>query len=127
MVSWPLFEIIVTTVALVALLLSARQAVVVRKLKREITQLRAQLEEEHDVPKEPKVNFSASLNQAERKTLVSAEGAAAHGDKYRYVASLADQGIDAKGIAAALQMAPAEVEQLIQLARLKQPEKAVKH
>lgn len=126
MVSWPFFDVSVAAVALVALLLSARQAVVMRALRGEIAQLRAQLEE-HDVSKEPKANFSASLNQAERKTLVSAEGAALHGDKYRYVASLADQGIDAKGIAAALQMAPAEVEQLIQLARLKQPEKTAKH
>ena len=40
-------------------------------------------------------------------------------EKYRYVASLTAQGVSAAGIASALQLAPAEVEQLMKLSRLK--------
>ena len=41
-------------------------------------------------------------------------------EKYGYAASMAKQGMTAVQIAAALQMAPAEVEQLLRLASLKQ-------
>lgn len=126
MESWPVSVIIVGNVALLALLLNIRQAVVMRKLKREVANMRLQLDEREEV-KEEKSNFSAALNQVERNSPTVHEGSGGNSEKYRYVASLAGQGVDAKGIAAALQMAPAEVEQLMQLARLKQPGKSVKH
>ena len=126
MVPWPVPVIIVGSVALLALLLNIRQAVVMRKLKGEMANMRLHLEELKGV-KEEKSNFSSALNEVERNTVAPHEGSGRQSEKYRYVASLTEQGVDAKEIAAALQMAPAEVEQLMQLARLKQATKAAKH
>lgn len=42
-------------------------------------------------------------------------------DKYRYAVALAAQGQSVDSIAQALNMAPAEVEQVVQLARVKRP------
>lgn len=110
--------LIIAAVALCALLLSLKSAITTRGLKKEIDSLRKQLEA---VPTEndKTASFSESLTQVERKVAPVVEGPVSGADKYRYVAALAGQGVDAAGIAAALQMAPAEVEQLMQLARLK--------
>jgi hypothetical protein len=94
---------------------------VARRLGREISQLRELI----TVPPEPEVSvpisFSTSLDSAERDQLQTAQPAMPRNsaEKYRYVGSLAEQGLDAKGIAAALQMPTAEVEQLLRLAKLK--------
>ncbi len=108
----------VGSIALLALLLGFWQLLVSRKLGRELRELRQQLLET-GTKQEQKLSFSNSLDQVEReqKTI---EVPRSSSEKYRYVASLANQGVNAKGIAAALQMAPAEVEQLLQLVQLKQ-------
>jgi len=110
-------------IALLALLLCCWQLQVVRGLRREIEELRSQLEE---VPaNEPEarapISFSTSLDSAEREQLRTPQSAMPRNtaEKYRYVGSLAQQGLDAKRIAAALQMPTAEVEQLLRLAKLK--------
>lgn len=101
------------------LLLCFWQAMTTRRLKCDIAELRQQLADSKIDRVLPKANFSDSLTQVERQFGTPQETSGNSTEKYRYVASLADQGVDAKGIAAALQMAPAEVAQLMQLARLK--------
>ena len=108
--------LIVGSIALLALLLGFRQVQVSRKLRCELHDLRDQLTE----VKEQKTSFPNSLARAERQQSLVVGSPRGSSEKYRYVASLAGQGVDAKEIAAALQMAPAEVEQLMQLSRLKQ-------
>ena len=107
----------VGSIAILALLLGFWQLSVSRKLGRELRELRQQLVV--GTESAPQSSFSSSLDRVEREQKVVA---IPHGssEKYRYVASLADQGINAEGIAVALQMAPAEVKQLLQLSRLKQ-------
>ncbi len=89
------------------------------KLRRELNELRNLMDRRSTVAPVVKDNFSTSLDTAERQQPqpFSRRNSA---EKYRYVGSLAQQGLDAEGIAEALQMAPAEVEQLLQLAKLKQ-------
>ena len=111
----PLF--LIGSIALLALLLGFRQLRVSRKLGRELRELQQLLE--IATKQEQKPSFSNSLDQVEREQK-SVEAPRSSSEKYRYVASLASQGVNAKGIAAALQMAPAEVEQLLQLVQLKQ-------
>ncbi len=65
-------------------------------------------------------SFSAQLDSVERRQAPSLAVPRNPAEKYGYVASLADQGMNAVQIADALQMAPAEVEQLLRLANLKQ-------
>lgn len=109
--------LLIGSIALLALLLGFRQLRVSGKLARELNQLRQQLQaiaaEQKQSP-----SFSASLDQVEREQK-KVEVPRSSAEKYRYVVSLADQGVDARGIAVALQMAPVEVEQLLHLARLK--------
>lgn len=108
--------------ALLALLLGFWQLRVTRRLRRELDELRSRIavapEPEMTVP----ISFSTSLDSAERDQLQAAQPVMPRNsaEKYRYVASLAEQGLNARGIAEALQMPPAEVEQLLQLAKLKQ-------
>ncbi|MDA3904171.1 MAG: hypothetical protein PF441_12090 [Desulfuromusa sp.] len=110
--------LLIGSIALLALLLGIWQLRVSGRLGRELSALRQQLLEiEAEQKQSP--SFSTSLEQAEREHK-AVEIPRSSSEKYRYVASLADQGVDAKGIAAALQMAPVEVEQLLQLTRLKQ-------
>ena len=111
----------VGSTAVLALLLSLWLLKTVRQLKRELRQLQNTTTAQREP--EPKASFSASLNQAERTeraTVPAVPRAIPQADRYRYVEALAAQGLDAGKIAAALQMAPAEIEQLLQLARLKQ-------
>lgn len=110
--------LLVGTVALSALLLAIWQLKVARKLALELTELR-QLLAAATVPKQ-KPSFSNQLDQVEREQKV-APPPRSSSEKYRYAASLANQGVDPQGIAAALQLAPAEVEQLLQLVQIKQP------
>ena len=105
-------------VALLALLLGFWQLGVSRRLSREVSALRRQLDQTVVAP-EKKANFSRDLDRVERQQQKRVDAPNSPAEKYQYVASLANQGVDAKGIAAALQMAPAEVEQLLKLARLK--------
>lgn len=112
---------IVGGLALLALLLSCWQLQGSRRLRREIDELRSRL----DVAPQPQqtvpISFSTSLDNAERDQLQASQPAMPRNsaEKYRYVGSLAEQGLDARGIAEALQMPTAEVEQLLQLAKLK--------
>ena len=112
-----LLLLLVGSIAGLSLLLSLWQMGVSKRLSRELTSLRQQLlkqmEESTDKP-----NFSNHLERIEREQQV-VDVSRIPTDKYQYVASLAEQGFDANGIAAALQMAPAEVEQLLKLAQLK--------
>lgn len=117
---------IVGTIACLALLLCLWLTMVTRSLKGELQDLRQKINTKSNTPEE-KINFSESLTQVERKVVPVSENPGSSSDKYRYVASLANQGVDAKGIAAALQMAPAEVEQLMQLTRLKKQALDIEH
>lgn len=109
--------LLIGSVASLALLLGFWQLWVSRKLGVELRELRQQLETETE--SEPKPSFSNRLDRVEREQK-AVEVPRSSSEKYRYVASLADQGVNANGIATALQMAPAEVEQLLQLSRVKQ-------
>lgn len=76
--------------------------------------------------REVRDSFSARLNEVERERRQAPPAAHAPvtprnpAEKYSYVASLASQGMTVAQIADALQMAPAEVDQLLRLASLKQ-------
>ncbi len=105
------------SIALLVLSLSFWQLRVSGKLGRELHELRKKFLE-IEAKQEQKQTFSQSLDQVEREQK-AVEIPRSSSEKYRYVASLSEQGIDAQGIAAALQMAPVEVEQLLQLTRLK--------
>lgn len=111
----------ISSTAVLALLLSLWLLKTVRKLKRELRQLQNTATVQREP--EPRASFSASLNRAERTeraTVPAAPRVIPQADRYQYIEALAAQGLDAGKIAAALQMAAAEVEQLLQLARLKQ-------
>jgi len=115
--------LLVGGLALLALLLCFWQLLTSRRLSRELAELRKQLDEKADPAAAVPISFSTSLDSAERDQLQSTQPAMPRNsaEKYRYVGALAEQGLDAKGIADALQMPTAEVEQLLQLAKLKQP------
>ncbi len=110
--------LLIGSIALLAFLIGFWQLRILRKLGRELREVRQRLLEV-EVQREQEPNFSESLGRVERKQK-GVETPRSSAEKYRYVAALAHQGVDAKGIAAALQMAPVEVEQLLQLAQLKQ-------
>ncbi|MCF6265581.1 MAG: hypothetical protein L3J57_03425 [Desulfuromusa sp.] len=119
MVAGQLPLLLIGSIALLALLIGFWQRHISRKLGLELDELRQQLLETVSM-REQRTSFSNSLDRVEReqKTVEVPQSSA---EKYRYVAALANQGVDAKEIAAALQMAPIEVEQLLQLAQLKRP------
>lgn len=106
------------SIALLACLSGFWQLRISRKLGRELREVRQRLLEV-EAQQEQKANFSESLNRVERKQK-GVEIPRSSAEKYRYVAALSRQGVNATGIAAALQMAPGEVAQLLQLAQLKQ-------
>ena len=75
--------------------------------------------------REVRESFSARLNAVERQKQTAPAAPLPStprnpAEKYGYVSSLASQGMNAAQIADALQMAPAEVDQLLRLANLKQ-------
>jgi len=113
--------LIVACLALLALLVSLWQLQVSRGLRRRIDDLQLKLVERQPATPNPPVNFSTSLDAVERQNLQSSQPTppTKSVDKYSYVGSLAEQGLDAGGIAEALQMPIAEVEQLLRLAKLK--------
>ena len=118
MATGQLLLLLVGAIALLALLLGFWQLNVTKKLGRELQELRQQVEK-MAIKSDQQPSFSNSLDRVEReqKAVVVPHSSS---EKYRYVASLSDQGVNAEGIAVALQMAPAEVKQLLQLSRLKQ-------
>ncbi len=112
----------VAAIAAFSLMLSIRLLRVVRNLQEQVRILQNLPPKVPDQaePTAP-VSFSTSLSQAEQKVAESQiqfKGGS-QADKYRYLASLAGQGLDSAAIAAALQMSPVEVEQLLSLARLR--------
>ncbi len=109
---------VIGSIALLGLLLNLWQLGVVKKMDREIRQLKQQVVS-NVVESSEKPSFSTSLNRVEQEQK-EIPVPRSSSEKYSYVASLASQGIDAQGMAKALQLAPAEVAQLMQLARLKQ-------
>jgi len=113
-----LLLLLVGSIAILSLMMSFWQMRVSRRLSRELTKLHQQLPKQQEDSTD-KPNFSHHLKRVEREQQV-VDVPRSLPDKYQYVASLAHQGFDAQGIAAALQMAPAEVEQLLKLAQLKQ-------
>ena len=117
MVTEQLPLLLVGFIALLALLIGFWQLRISGKMGRELVNLHQQLRD-IETKQELKPSFSASLNQVEREQKIVAIPRSSS-EKYRYVASLADQGIDAQEIAVALQMAPVEVEQLLKLSQLK--------
>ena len=117
-----LLLLVVGCLALLALLLGFRQWQVLRKLAREIDQLRTRFAGQPDKQTEQPINFSASLDAVEREQLQTSASPVPRNmvEKYRYISALSEQGLAAEGIAEALQMPTAEVAQLLRLARLKQ-------
>jgi len=111
--------LLVAVVATLALLLGMRQLLIYRCLRRELMELRQELDKRLLAPP-VKASFSARLDQIERQQPQVPANQRSSTEKYRYVASLAAEGMDARGIASVLQISTAEVEQLLQLARLKQ-------
>ncbi len=111
----PMF--LVGSIALLALLLVAWQLKVSRRLKGEIDGLRQEISQLARQSAE-KPDFSSHLDRVEREQKV-VEVPRTSAEKYKYAASLADQGVDINGIAVALKMAPAEVEQLLKLSQLR--------
>ncbi len=118
MTAGPLPIFLIGGTALLALLIGLWQGRMLRRLGCEVCDLRQKLAE-LEGRQEHKPSFSNRLDQVEQARN-NGELPRSRSEKYRYVASLATQGIDTKGIATALQMAPAEVEQLLQLSQLKQ-------
>lgn len=116
---WPL--LMVAGLAFLALLLGFWQLRISRRLQREIDALKQALPapaiEKAPAPRD----FSSSLHAVERQQLQAAQVTPPPKsvDKYSYISSLAEQGLSAKGIAEALQMPLAEVEQLLRLVKLK--------
>jgi len=117
MVTQQLYLLIVGSIALLALLVGLWQLRVSGKMRRELVRLRQELIQK-ETKQEQKPSFSNSLDQVEREQKVATTPHSSS-EKYRYVASLANQGIQAQEIAVALKMAPGEVEQLLKLAQLK--------
>jgi hypothetical protein len=117
MMSGQLPVFLVGSIALLALLLVLWQLKVSRRLRHEIDGLRQEVSQLSQQAEE-KLDFSSHLDRVEREQKV-VEVPRTSSEKYQYVASLADQGVDTSGIAAALKMAPAEVEQLLKLSQLR--------
>jgi len=72
----------------------------------------------NDAEKNQQKNLQELKEKLQEKNAVKPQGQA---DKYRYAVALAAQGQNVDSIAQALNMAPAEVEQVMQLARVKRP------
>jgi L-fucose isomerase-like protein len=117
MMSGQLSILLVGSIAFLALLLVLWQFNVSRRLGRELDVLRQELSQQSQQP-EVNADFSSHLDRVEREQRV-VEVPRSSSEKYQYAASLADQGVDTEGIAAALKMAPAEVEQLLKLSQLR--------
>ncbi len=113
--------LVVTTIAVLALLLSLWQLRLIKVLGCDLRAVQRELAEKNVVKNvESTPSFATNLDQVEREQQKTIPTPRSSSEKYRYVAALAGQGVDASGIATALHLAPAEVEQLLKLARLKQ-------
>ncbi len=107
-------------IAVIALVVSAWQYRSGRKLVQQLELVKQKLtEKEQAAP--VTASFSAHLSSAEKVQDKVKDRPVAQAEKYRYAVALADQGYTVEGIAKALKMAPAEVEQVMQLARIKRP------
>ena len=136
-----LLLLLVGSLALLSLLLGLWLLLVTNDQRKELRDLRRQLAGGDVEPAEPlnssgrvgavkpvdspmyrevRESFSARLDAVERQKASPLALPRNPSEKYSYVASLANQGMDAVQIADALQMAPAEVDQLLRLANLKQ-------
>jgi len=106
--------------AALALLLCLWLLRVVERLQRRVQRLEQSIAGQQVSDRQPS-SFSASLGLAERRaeTARGSMRSMSQGERYGYIAALAEQGLDAAGIAAALQMSLPEVEQLLKLARLR--------
>jgi hypothetical protein len=124
-----LLLLLVGALALLALMLSLWLLLVSIRQRKELQGLRQQLSDlvpqansavKPEAKPREESSFSAQLDAQERSQPASQPTLRNPAEKYSYVASMAKQGMDAGQIAAALQMAPAEVSQLLRLASLKQ-------
>ncbi len=117
----PLPLLVVTAIALLALFLSLWQLRLIKGLGCDLRAVKRELAKKNVATNvEPTPSFATNLDQVEREQQKAVSLPRNTSEKYRYVAALAEQGVDASGIATALHLAPAEVEQLLKLARLKQ-------
>ena len=107
-------------IAVIALVVSARQYRSGRKLAQQLELVKQKLMEKEQPAPVP-TSFSAHLSSAEKVQDKVEDRPVVQAEKYRYAVALADQGYTVEGIANALKMAPAEVEQVMQLARIKRP------
>jgi len=121
--------LVVAGIALIGILFQRRT---LRTLAQQVQNLEGQLQEDK-LTAPVTSRFSAHLSDAEKEqqkneqelkeklhanSPVKPQGQA---DRYRYAVALAAQGQGVDTIAQALNMAPTEVEQVIQLARVKRP------
>ena len=118
MTIWHTATLINALLVALTLLLVTRQARLLRVLRRELSDLRRQ-GESPEPPLAAPDSFATHLSRSEKQQGAHRPQAAIGADKYRYVASLAQQGMAAPEIATALELAPQEVEQLLKLSRLK--------
>ncbi|MBD1400448.1 hypothetical protein [Pelovirga terrestris] len=124
--------------AVIALLMTLWQRRTLRVLRQQLQDMEATVSEIAEVLKDRPLasatsGFSAHLSDAEKnqhqnrqelkEKLQENNAAKSQGqaDKYRYAVALAAQGQNVDSIAQALNMAPAEVEQVMQLSRVKRP------
>jgi len=93
------------------------------RMTRELSDVRSEVGEQMtDRDKEKHQEFDHDLALAEMKTLFkqprTQQGAP---DKYRYIGSLVDQGLDPGQISQILKMGLGEAEQLVSLAQIRRP------
>lgn len=110
-------------VALGALALWWRQLGVNRQLLADLEELRRQPESARAEAPPAAESFASRLTRAEeeqeqKETSEPQVKALPQAERYRYAAALAQQGYTKEGISEALQLAPAEVEQIMHLSRL---------
>ncbi|MEZ4483715.1 MAG: hypothetical protein R2864_03685 [Syntrophotaleaceae bacterium] len=128
MMSVPLTQTLLLGSALLTTGCSLVLALRVRRLKRQLGCCRTELRQreaaetvEPEIRKTPAPDFSGSLQQATLKQrLLNGPDWRQPLEKYRYASALAEQGMDASGIAAVLQFPLEEAQQLIALKRAAQ-------
>jgi len=109
--------LICASLALLALCLCLVLMKAVQRLTARVNELQQLLKQHKTAAATP--DFAVSLGQAERLGARVAAAPAVQSDRYRQVTVLAQQGLDAEQIAARTQLPASEIEQLLQLARLR--------
>jgi len=129
-------SLVALVAAVIALLMALWQRKALSALRQQLKTLATTLKHIDDLQKDQPLasvtnRFSAHLNDAEKNQQESHQELKAklqennavkpqgQADKYRYAVALAAQGQSVDSIAEVLNMAPAEVEQVMQLARVK--------